>query len=220
MTQWINKQRTLIVSTRGITNEQRHLLNDLHSLLPHSIKEAKLEKQNAIEELRDLAEVRGCSHFIFFENKKRKFLRIILGNVLNGPSVMFDVDDITTTDELKLTGNCLKGSRPILIFDKEFSNDAPLQLIKELMINTLGTPKMHPKSMPFIDHVFFFGIEDNRIWFRNYEILYPLDKKQNIKLLEIGQRFCLLPLIIFNGFFGGDILWKNHIQSNLKVIVQ
>jgi ribosome biogenesis protein BRX1 len=34
----------------------------------------------------------------------------------------------------------------------------------------LGTPKGHPKSKPFIDHVFSFSIADNKIWFRNHQI--------------------------------------------------
>jgi ribosome biogenesis protein BRX1 len=33
-----------------------------------------------------------------------------------------------------------------------------------------GTPKGHPKSKPFIDHVLGFYIVDNAIWFRNYQV--------------------------------------------------
>lgn len=32
------KQRVLVLSSRGITQRQRHLMNDLASLLPHSKK--------------------------------------------------------------------------------------------------------------------------------------------------------------------------------------
>jgi ribosome biogenesis protein BRX1 len=35
-------------------------------------------------------------------------------------------------DELKMTGNCLKGSRPILSFDKNFESEPHLILIKEV----------------------------------------------------------------------------------------
>jgi ribosome biogenesis protein BRX1 len=35
----------------------------------------------------------------------------------NGPSAKFHVQNIHTMDELKMTGNCLKGSRGICVFD-------------------------------------------------------------------------------------------------------
>ena len=35
----------------------------------------------------------------------------------SGPSAKFLVENIHTLEELKLTGNCLKGSRPLLNFD-------------------------------------------------------------------------------------------------------
>jgi ribosome biogenesis protein BRX1 len=41
---WVNKQRTLIVSTKGITERAHQLMLDLHNLMPHSKKASKLEK--------------------------------------------------------------------------------------------------------------------------------------------------------------------------------
>jgi hypothetical protein len=40
---YINKQRTLIFSTRGITHRDRHLIQDLRDLLPHGKKDNKLD---------------------------------------------------------------------------------------------------------------------------------------------------------------------------------
>lgn len=37
-------------------------------------------------------------------------------------------------EELKLTGNHLKGSRPILTFSKNFDQDAHWKLLKEMLI--------------------------------------------------------------------------------------
>ena len=42
--------------------------------------------------------------------------------------------------------------------------------MKEVLVQTFGTPNMHPKSKPFYDHMFAFNIADNRIWFRNYQV--------------------------------------------------
>lgn len=33
-----------------------------------------------------------------------------------------------------------------------------------------STPCSHPKSKPFVDHILSFSIEDNRIWFRNFQV--------------------------------------------------
>jgi ribosome biogenesis protein BRX1 len=81
------------------------------------------------------------------------------------------VENIHTMAELKMTGNCLKASRPLLSFDKSFSGEAHLQLIKELLVQIFGVPNNHPKSQPFFDHVFTFSLVDKKIWFRNYQIL-------------------------------------------------
>ena len=40
---------------------------------------------------------------------------------------------VHTMDELKLTGNCLKGSRPLLNFDAAFDSEPYYQLLKELL---------------------------------------------------------------------------------------
>jgi ribosome biogenesis protein BRX1 len=39
-------------------------------------------------------------------------------------------------------------------------------------MQTFGTPRRHPRSQPFIDHVLTFSVtDDGRIWFRNYQII-------------------------------------------------
>lgn len=88
---------------------------------------------------------------------------------------------VHTMGELKMTGNCLRGARPLLSFDPQF-NEPHWALMKELFIQTFGIPNYHPKSQPFHDHVYSFTIVDDRIWFRNYEILAA-----DGKLSEIGK---------------------------------
>jgi hypothetical protein len=89
---------------------------------------------------------------------------------------------VHTMDELKLTGNSLKGSRPILSFDKLFEETPHYSLLRELFTQVFSTPCYHPKSKPFIDHIFNFSIFDNRIWFRNYQIV-----EEDTSLVEIGR---------------------------------
>ena len=53
----------------------------------------------------------------------------------------------------------------------------------KLLFQTFSTPNYHPRSKPFIDHVITFSIADNRIWFRNFQIL-----EENGELVEIGKK--------------------------------
>jgi hypothetical protein len=81
---------------------------------------------------------------------------------------------VHTMSELKMTGNALKGSRPILNFDSKFDELPHLQLLKELFFQTFATPRAHPKSKPFVDRVMTFAWLDNRVWFRNYQVSITL----------------------------------------------
>ena len=49
--QFMNKQRTLLISSRGVTYRHRHLIQDLNSLLPHSRKEPKLDTKKDLGQL-------------------------------------------------------------------------------------------------------------------------------------------------------------------------
>ena len=70
--------------------------------------------------------------------------------------------------ELKMTGNCLRASRPLLSFDQNFTKDAHWQVMKELFTQIFGVPNHHPKSQPFFDHVFTFCIVDDKVTFYYY----------------------------------------------------
>ncbi|XP_035220721.1 ribosome biogenesis protein BRX1 homolog isoform X2 [Stegodyphus dumicola] len=184
---WINKQRVLIFASRGIAFRDRHLMNNLRTLLPHSKPESKMEKKGPLLVINEICEMKNCNHCIYFENKKHQDLYMWISNVPSGPSAKFLIENVHTMEELKLTGNCLKGSRPILSFDSIF-----------------GTPKNHPKSQPFFDHVYNFAILDNRIWFRNYQI-----EDDGASLVEIGPRFVMNLIKVFDGSFCGSVLYTN-----------
>jgi len=173
--------------------------------MPHSKSECKMEKKNKLLVINEIAQMKNCNHAIYFESKKHKDLYMWISNVPNGPSAKFLVENVHTMEEMKLTGNCLKASRPILSFDKKFDTEPHLALLKEVFTQTFGTPKNHPKSQPFFDHVFNFAILDNRIWFRNYQI-----EEDGVSLVEIGPRFVLNLIKIFDGSFCGAVLYTNR----------
>jgi ribosome biogenesis protein BRX1 len=161
-------------------------------------------------------------------------------------------------EELHFTGNCLKGSRPILSFDASFDKEPHLRVLKELFLHIFGVPKGARKSKPFIDHVMGFTIADGKIWIRNYQINEvepsalasklssqdddeePQAKKSKkesksngngkggreteVKLVEIGPRFVLTPIVIQEGSFGGPIIYENkefvspnQVRSELRI---
>jgi len=201
---WVNRQRLLIFSARGITFRHRHLMMDLRTLLPHHKPDNKRDRKEPVRFINELCEMKHANACMYFEGRKKQDLFMWLSNVPNGPSIKFLVQNIHTLEELNMTGNCLKGSRAILSFSEEFESVPHYQLLKELLSQIFTTPYHHPKSQPFVDHCITFTVIDNRIWFRNYQIM-----EETGSLVEIGPRFVLNPIKMFEGSFGGETLWEN-----------
>ncbi|KAI3636606.1 hypothetical protein MIR68_005295 [Amoeboaphelidium protococcarum] len=211
-----NKQRVMLLSSRGINQRQRHFLKDLEALLPHAKKDSKFDAKGDIKMLNELAELNNCNNTLYLEIRKGQDLYMWLSKTPNGPSCKFLVQNLHTMDELKMTGNCLKGSRPLLSFDAQFDECAHLSVIKQLLIHNFGTPRGHRKSKPFHDHVFTFSIVDGRVWFRNFQIVPAAvsansakEKKDPPSLVEIGPRFVLNPIKVFDGSFCGQVMYEN-----------
>ena len=177
-----NKQRCLILASRGVTSRFRHLLEDLRTLIPHHKKDSKLDaSKNDVggigAAVNDIAEMRGCNSVLFLECRKRKDAYLWLSHTNSngsngngnthghgyGPSAKFLVENIHTMDELRLTGNCMKGSRPLLTFDTSFEEREELKLLKCLLTDVFGTPRGHPKSKPFVDRVMGFYHADGKV---------------------------------------------------------
>lgn len=118
--EWKNRQRTLVVCSRGIAGRMRHLVQDLTDLIPNTKKESKLNRKDAVDVIDEMCFEKSCNNCMFFEQRKQKDLFMWLSKSPVGPSAKFMVTNIHTADELKLSGNCLKFSRPLLSFDEGF----------------------------------------------------------------------------------------------------
>ncbi|XP_028108748.1 ribosome biogenesis protein BRX1 homolog 1-like isoform X1 [Camellia sinensis] len=113
----------------------RHLMLNVVSLLPHCKKDNKFEsKASKGATLNELVELKGYSSCLFFEHRKHKDLYLWMAKCPNGPSVKFLVNAVHTMEELKLTGNHLKGSRPLLNFLTNFNRDPHWKLLKEIIM--------------------------------------------------------------------------------------
>lgn len=216
----------------------RHLLNDLYSLLPHSRKDAKLDTKTKLYQLNELADLYNCNNVFFFEARKGKDLYVWMSKAPNGPTVKMHLQNLHTMEELHFTGNCLKGSRPILSFDATFDTAPHLKVMKELFSHIFGVPKGARKVKPFVDHVMSFTVADGKVWIRCYQINETEPGKQGnaeelgiagalddeeetttkkggrggdtkLSLVEIGPRFVLTPIVIQESSFGGPIIYEN-----------
>ena len=241
-----NKQRCLLLSSRGVTSRYRHFLEDLRTLVPHHKKDSKLDVKHGDNggvgrAVNEIADIKGCNSVVFLECRKRgQDAYLWMGytataavtnsaiNSFGGPSVKFHLSNIHTMDELRMTGNCMRGSRPVLTFDSSFDKVDHLKLLKVMLTDVFGTPRGHPKSKPFVDRVMGFYYADRKIWVRNYQINdeQASNAKEaaelkngglNTQLVEIGPRFVLNPIRIFNGSFGGQTLYTNpdYVSPNI-----
>ena len=94
----VNRQRVLLLTSRGVTFRQRHLLNDLYSLLPHSRKDAKLDTKTKLYQLNELAELYNCNNVMFFEARKGKDLYVWMSKAPNGPTVKMHLQNCMLPD--------------------------------------------------------------------------------------------------------------------------
>ncbi|KIY65277.1 Brix-domain-containing protein [Cylindrobasidium torrendii FP15055 ss-10] len=208
-----NKQRVLLLSSRGTTHRMRHFMNDLEALLPHVKKDSKLDSKSQLHLLPELADLNNCNNTVYLEARRHEDLYMWAAKTPNGPSIKLHVQNIHTMDELKMTGNCLKGSRGLLSFDSAFDETEWGKLTKEVFTQIFGVPSTARKAKPFIDHILTFSILDSKIWFRNFQILEKDPLQPNgppqTSLVEIGPRFVMTPIRIFEGAFNGATVYSN-----------
>lgn len=124
--------------------------------------------------------------------------------------------------ELGFGGNCLKGGRGIVVFDKSFEEEIPgleyRSLLREMFRGVFCVPPKGVRGMkPFVDRIIgIYGL-DGKIWIRVYEIRQSEPDKSSkervkgddISLVEVGPRFVLTPVVILEGSFGGPVIFEN-----------
>ncbi|KAF7719013.1 Brix domain-containing protein [Penicillium ucsense] len=238
------KTRVLILTSRGVSHRHRHLMADLCALLPHTHKETKLDTKKKTAGynllLNSLADLHSCNMIFFLEARKNgQDLYLWLSRPPNGPTIKFHLNNLHTMGELGagFAGNCLKGGRGIVVFDRSFDEQGPDMsapgaeyrgLIREMLRGIFCVPKRGVKGMkPFVDRIIgIFGV-DGKIWVRVYEIreseagkkkegeetakpaLKGKDGQPEVSLVEIGPRFVLTPIVILEGSFGGPVIYEN-----------
>ena len=101
----------LFLPCRGLSYRDRHLMKDLISLCPNSKTESKMRRGDSLFSANEMAEMKNCNKCLLFEGRKQRDLYMWVADVSRGPSAKFQVENVHTAAELKMTGNCLKASR-------------------------------------------------------------------------------------------------------------
>lgn len=86
--------------------------------------------------------MKNCNNCLLLEARKHKDLYMWMAKAPNGPSVKMLVQNVHTMSEVKLTGNCLKGARPLLVFDESFDTDPHYRCVRLTKLHS--TPSNSP----------------------------------------------------------------------------
>lgn len=211
------KHRVLLIMSRGMNSRGRALFEDLKVLIPHNKQEPSFDTRGSFSDIKEIAASRNCDVCVFLECKHNVDLYLHIASVPHGPTVRFEVNNITGMEDYRFEGNCVKGSRPILSFDTEFEMNPHLDLTRELLKQAFSTPNLHPKSKPFIDRIMSFSSSQGEIMVRNYEVKEEKSGKETEPVLtELGPRFSLRLVRISDGCFHGEPLWtdKSYVPSS------
>jgi len=207
----LRKTRVLMLGSRGVTEKHKSLMKDLSMLMPQVRMESKMDPRDPPSVINEISDLRSCNHAIFLDSRRHRDLYMDFARVPDGPTLRFFVRDIHTSDELNLTGNCLRGSRALLSFSKEFESEPRWQLAKTVLGEIFAVPRLHPRSKPFIDHVFMFSVQNGLLFFRNYQIVDHGERhSEDRHLVEVGPRLTLEPVRYFDKGFGGRIIYENY----------
>ena len=214
------KKKVLVLASRGVTSAYMELMEDLMKLMPHCRKDPKFDKKEPLSSIVEIADLAACKLCLYFETRKMKDLYLWAGRTDHGPSAKFLVQQVRPMRDLRLTGNCLLGSRPILSFDGGFDSAPHLAVIKGLLTQIFQPPKGHPRSKPFHDHVLSFSALEGRILVRHYQLVPPEEGTRGGEnsLVEIGPRFALVPIRVLAGCFSGASLFANdaYVSPNVQ----
>ena len=87
--EWKNRQRTLVLCSRGIAGRMRHLVKDLCDLIPNTKLESKVNRKDANDVIDEMCFEKSCNNCMFFEQRKQKDLFMWLSKSPIGPSAKF-----------------------------------------------------------------------------------------------------------------------------------
>jgi ribosome biogenesis protein BRX1 len=203
--------RPLLLASKGLIHEHAQVFEDFLGLIPHAKKEQSMPPSDFVH-LEEIAGDRHCDVAAVFETRHRRVNRecyFWIARVPDGPSVNFFIEDAQSIKDLKLIGNCLKGSRPILQFDPGLEDGGVFSISANLLGRLFSVPFEEPRSKPFVDRTMIFLRVGDSIVMRHYQIQWGEGEALTV-LAEVGPRVRLVPHFVLAGAFKGHKLWKNE----------
>ena len=128
------------------------LKKDLKTLVRklNKFSESKFDAKSKLHMLSELSYLHNCNNTLFLEARRHEDLYMWAVKSPNGPSIRMHAQNIHTMDELKMTGNCLKGSRGIVSFDAAFDQTAWGRLTKEVFTHVSCSSCCYPPRAIFL----------------------------------------------------------------------
>lgn len=202
--------KPMLLHTRGMIRQHAQVFENLRDLIPHAKREQSMNSKDFVE-LTEIAADRFCDTVGVFETRHKRVSSecyFWIATMPNGPSINFFVSDAQSIENLRLIGNSLKGSRPILQFDPRFNDGGILEIAKWSLQRLFSVPFEDPHSKPFVDRTMSFIVESDSIVIRHYQIQWG-ENGEETELAEIGPRVVLEPNYVLAGAFRGHKIWSN-----------
>lgn len=154
-------------------------------------EEQKWDMGKEYDELRSLMELNECDSMLFFRSTKRS--DDLWMGLRDGMSVLFRLHNISTMKDCNFGVNAFKECGYVVMFSKEFDEVEHLQHVKGVIEQIFVSGETKDKALCFF-HV------DGVVWVRCYRI--------GEKLEELGPRFVLEVLGVFEKCFRGRVLYR------------
>jgi ribosome biogenesis protein BRX1 len=186
-------------------------------MIPHAKKDQALRSSEFIN-LGNIASDRHCDTIGLFETRHRAVngeCYLWIARTPEGPSVNFFIEDAQCIRWLRLIGNCLKGSRPILQFDPALEDDGVYAVAKNLLFRLFAVPFQDPHSKPFVDRTMTFLRDGEAIVIRHYQIQWG-DDGTTTELAEIGPRVRLPEFRACGGLEGPQDLEERGLRVAVR----
>ena len=197
--------KPLILANKGISHDIAQILDDFLKLVPHAKKESRTSEKDFYS-LDETATDLHCDTIALFQTKHHEDPFLWISKSPEGPSMCLFIEESKSIEQLSSVGNCMKGSRPLLIFDPLFESTDIFSMTKDLFLRLFSVPFQDPHSKPFVDRTMTFNIINNKIIIHNFQIQW----EDTPTLVEIGPRLTLIPAFILAGVFKGHKIWKNN----------
>ena len=87
----LRKQRVLMLTSRNVSHRVRHLMKDLHTMLPHAKVEAKIDERRDFSAANEMAEMRSANKIMLLECRRKSDMYMWLAGTPKGPSMRFQI---------------------------------------------------------------------------------------------------------------------------------